>query len=34
MYKLNSEIRIIEAKILILFRMDDKILRPVGKIRK
>lgn len=34
MYKLNSEIQIIEAKILILFRMDDKILRSVGKMRK
>lgn len=34
MYQLNSEIQIIEAKILILFRVDDKILRLVGKIRK
>lgn len=34
MYKLNSEIQIIEANILILFRMDDKILRSVGKIGK
>lgn len=34
MYQLNSEIQIIEAKILILFRVDDKILRLAGKIRK
>lgn len=34
MYKLNPEIQIIEAKILILFRMDDKILRSKGETSK